>query len=68
MSDETFDIEVEVKRVTAKAVLVLAETGEEVWIPRSVITEDSDVPSDCEAGVDGTMTVKRWFAEKNDLA
>ncbi len=37
----------------------------EVWIPRSQITDDSEV---FEAGDEGQLVVKSWFAEREELA
>lgn len=52
-------------RETDKAVLFEIE-GEETWIPKSVIHEDSEVwKADQSAG---TLVVAGWWAEKNGLA
>lgn len=56
-----------VKRATEKALLVELEDGSEVWIPRSVVHDDSEVYDDGEAS-EGEVVVKRWFAEKESLA
>ena len=57
--------DVKVKRDTGKALLVLIE-GEEKWIPQSVIHADSEVYDDNEHS-EGTLIVKRWWAEKEGL-
>lgn len=48
-------------RETAKALLVVDVDGEEHWVPKSQIHGDSEVE---EAGDEGRIAVKRWFAEK----
>ena len=55
---------VRVIRSTEKALLCRLEDGLEVWVPRSVITDDSEV---CEQGDEGTLVVKSWFAQKENL-
>ena len=54
------------RKETAKAVMLrLTEQGEdEVWIPKSVIHDDSEVYAE---GHDGDVVVKRWWAEKEGL-
>jgi hypothetical protein len=62
--DDVFDIpESTILRETDKAILVRSsEFGDdEVWVPKSVIHEDSSVFAE---GDEGTLLVKRWFAEK----
>lgn len=52
-------------RDSGKAILVeLTDSGKQVWIPKSVIHDDSEVYED---GTEGIVIVKTWFAEKNDL-
>jgi len=54
-------------RETAKALLVYLESdGEEHWIPKSVIHDDSEVYS-MKAG-DGELIVEGWWAEKEGLS
>jgi len=55
---------VTVKLETAKAILVVLDDAMEKWIPKSVIDEDSEV---YKMGTSGTLIVKRWFAEKEEL-
>lgn len=46
---------------------VLAKIGDrEIWIPKSCIHADSEA-FDME-NAEGTVVVKRWWAEKNDHA
>jgi len=48
-------------RATEKAVLYEYE-GESVWVPQSVIHDDSDIWKKEEEGV---LKVKSWWAKKN---
>lgn len=49
---------------TEKALLIRTNKGEEVWVPKKVVNEDeSEV---IEAGDQGTLFVKEWFAAKTD--
>lgn len=48
------------RRATKKALLVVCADGE-VWIPKSVIHDDSEV---YEEGHAGKLVVKRWWAEQ----
>lgn len=48
-------------RVTPKALLVLTEDGEERWVPKSVIHDDSEV---FDEGHEGELIVQQWWAEK----
>jgi hypothetical protein len=63
--DECVDIDIEtpVLSETAKAILVDVE-GEEVWIPKSMIHDDSEV---FRQGHTGTLIVSRWIAEQKGL-
>jgi hypothetical protein len=66
VSDETFEIEAEgVKAETDKALLVRLETGDEVWVPKSVIHDDSEV-FDTENAA-GTLVVASWWAKNRGL-
>lgn len=65
MPDELARVEVErVVRATAKALLVEVE-GEEVWIPRSQIHDDSEV---WDEGHEGTLVIPLWLAAEKGLA
>lgn len=59
------DVPVErVKRATEKAILVVVE-GEDIWIPRSEIHDDSEV---WDEGHDGTLVIPLWLAEQKGIA
>jgi len=64
MSDVHTSDNTSVKMETDKAILVLFEDGQEKWIPKSVIHDDSEV---YKSGTTGTLIVKRWFAENEEL-
>lgn len=51
-------------RDTAKAMRVRLEDGRELWIPKSVVHEDSEVYGN---GHQGELVVARWFAEKEGI-
>jgi len=51
-------------RETDAAVLVELETGEEKWIPKSCLHDDSEV---WKANQAGDVVVKTWWAEKEGL-
>ena len=53
-------------RETAKALLVEGEClpGKSIWVPKSVIHDDSEV---YELGHEGKLVVQEWFAEKEGL-
>ena len=55
--------EVKVLRETEKALLVLTDEGEEVWVPKSVVDEDSEV---YQKDDEGTLIVQEWFAKKTE--
>ena len=63
---ERFD-NVKCVRETAKALLVQMpeQSDRELWIPKSVIHDDSEVYGD---GHEGELVVARWFAEKEGLS
>lgn len=48
---------------TEKALLVEIE-GDQYWVPKSQISDDSEVFED---GNEGDLVVSEWFADKNDL-
>jgi len=52
--------EVTCLRETERAILV-SRLGVETWIPKSVISDESEV---FEEGGTGTLLVKSWWAEK----
>jgi hypothetical protein len=55
---------VTVKLETAKALLCVFDDATEKWIPKSVIHDDSEV---YKWGTEGTLVVKQWFAEQEEL-
>lgn len=62
-ADAVYVDDVVCMRETAKAVLVdLA--GDEVWIPKSVLHDDSEVTGE---GDSGRLAVRRWWGEKEGL-
>jgi hypothetical protein len=62
--DATSIDDVTAVRGTERALLCRLDDGREVWIPRSVITDDSEV---LDPGDEGTLVVESWFAEKEEL-
>lgn len=52
-------------RETEKALLVMREDLSELWIPKSVIHDDSEVYS-VKSGA-GELFVQEWWAEKEGL-
>jgi hypothetical protein len=63
MSDETesFDV-IKVVKETDKALLVRLDDGEEKWVPKSVIHDDSEIFSD--ATQEGKLILQAWFVER----
>jgi hypothetical protein len=51
-------------RTTDKAILVDLDSGEEVWVPKSCLHDDSEV---YEEGHAGNVVVKEWWALKEGL-
>lgn len=56
--------DVKALRGTDKALLCLID-GEEVWIPQSQITDDSEV---YEPGGEGKLVITQWLATQKGLA
>jgi hypothetical protein len=52
------------ERETAKALLIGCE-GEEFWIPKSQVLDESEVHGD---GDEGDLVIPRWLAESNHVA
>lgn len=46
---------------TDKALLVILSDQKKIWVPKSVVHIDSEVQA---KGDEGTLTVQKWFAEK----
>lgn len=66
MADFVLLEDVEIKAVTAKAILVVVE-DEEKWVPLSCLDlDETNVEFKREAR--GDIAVKRWFAEKEGLS
>ena len=58
----------EVRVVTEKALMFYVDATEtEVWVPKSVIHEDSEIEEDADKGDEGILVVKEWFADKNEI-
>ena len=67
MSRENYKTEFEkvfCDRETAQAIHVHLETGEEKWIPKSLIDDDSEV---YKQGDEGKLVLPEWFALKEGL-
>lgn len=55
----------ECTRETDRAILVfLADIGEEYWVPKSVVDDDSEV---WERGQEGEVVVQEWWARDRGL-
>jgi len=63
-SDETFEIDVTVKAVTAKALLVILEDLSEEWVPKSQIQSHGDINANARKDDSGTMIVSEWIARQ----
>lgn len=65
MGDFYVEIEVtEIKGESKKAIWVVTDDGVECWIPKSLISPDSEVFSQ---GDSGTLILAEWFAEQEGL-
>jgi hypothetical protein len=51
-------------RETEKAIFVEIEGHNDLWVPKSVVDDDSEVYA---KGHQGTLVVKRWWAAKQGL-
>ncbi len=56
-----------VLRTSELAVHVQVE-GEEIWVPKSVLTDEGDIDEDSEKGDEGDIVVRTWWAEKEGWA
>jgi hypothetical protein len=63
--DDTWNADAEAVKETDKALLCMLEGEEEVWVPKSVIHDDSEVYS-MKANT-GRLMVKGWWARKMGL-
>lgn len=61
-AEEIFSIEAFVKRQTPKAVLV-SYGGEDIWLPRSQLIDDEELPQEGQARVKMTA----WIAKEKGL-
>jgi hypothetical protein len=52
-------------KVTEKALLIQTEDHGNVWVPRSVVHDDSEV---FDRGHEGDLVVQSWCAEKEGYA
>jgi len=53
----------EIIRVSEKAILFRQEDGEEIWVPQSVIHDNSEVWKKGDVGI---LIVKEWWAKKQE--
>ena len=60
--EEIFSVEAEILRETLKAVLIEVE-GEEIWLPRSQLIDDDELPVRGKARVKMTA----WIAKEKGL-
>jgi hypothetical protein len=49
---------------TDKALLCVLETGDELWVPKSLVAPDSQVTG---RGDEGELAVPLWFCEKEGV-
>lgn len=65
--DKYTDFEgVEFIAATDKAVRVEIE-GDQYWVPKSQISEDSEIDGDSKKGDVGTLIATKWWAEQENL-
>jgi len=64
MRERWVELEATCLATTEQAILVEVD-NEEFWIPRSQLSEDSEV---ADKGDEGTLIVTRWVAEQKGLA
>jgi len=66
--DEGVDIGmVTVLHVTDAALKIRLPDDNVVWIPKSVVHDDSELTADAAVDDVGDLEVRRWFAEKEGL-
>ena len=64
MNEQTAELDdVTVEAETGLALLCIID-DKQIWIPKSVVHEDSEVSGE---GDTGTIVVMRWFVEKQGL-
>jgi hypothetical protein len=49
---------------TEKVILCVLETGDELWVPKSLLESDSQVT---QRGDEGELAVPWWFAEREGV-
>lgn len=63
MMEKTYGVDVKIKYVSDKAVLVITDKDEEIWLPKSQIICEEDF----EADKDVKITLPEWLAIEKDL-
>ncbi len=57
-----------VRGESEKALKVELDSGEHIWVPKSLIADESEVNSDEEGeGNEGTLIIPEWWAEDKGL-
>ena len=62
--DEKWECEAECIEERELSLHMKLETGELVWVPRSLLHEDNEVDNE---GEEGTLAVQYWWAEQEGL-
>lgn len=62
--EKTVDVDVTIKAVADKALLVVTEDMAETWIPKSQISQFGDLGPDAKRDDSGTMIVSEWIARQ----
>jgi hypothetical protein len=57
----------EVEASTAKALLIIFPDKLKRWVPRSQITDESEVYDDFSEAARGMLVVKRWWAKQANV-
>jgi hypothetical protein len=53
---------------TAKAVLLVLQNGRRLWVPKSLLDSEEQMPEANDMGGEhGACFVRQWFLEKNGL-
>jgi len=52
---------------TENAIKVLVE-GEEIWIPKTVLSDEGDIDENAEKDDEGIVAVRTWWAEQEGWA
>jgi hypothetical protein len=64
---EVFEVEMVVAE-TGKALLVKFEDGEERWVPKGVIQDESEVYSLASGAFGGVLVTTKWWARQAGIA